>query len=99
MKIAEYLKDRFKYIILFIIIISIIDIYLFAIDIFKHQYEELLYLNFLILIITVLFFIIDYINLKNKYKDIIRTLENHKDIDTYLISGKSIEDNIMKRII
>ena len=99
MKIVEYLKDRFKYIILFIIIISIIDIYLFAIDIFKHQYEELLYLNFLILIITVLFFIIDYINLKNKYKDIIRCLEVNEDIDTYLISGKSVEDNIMKGII
>ena len=99
MKIVEYLKDRFKYIILFIIIISIIDIYLFAIDIFKHQYEELLYLNFLILIISFIFFIIDYINLKNKYKDILRCLEIHKDIDTYLISGKSIEDNIMKGII
>ena len=99
MKIAEYLKDRFKYIILFIIIISIIDIYLFAIDIFKHQYEELLYLNFLILIITVLFFMIDYINLKNKYKDIRRCLEVYEDIDTYLISGKSVEDNIMKGII
>jgi len=98
-KIIEYLKDRFKYIILFIIIISIIDIYLFAIDIFKHQYEELLYLNFLILIISFIFFIIDYINLKNKYKDILRCLENNKDIDTYLISGKSIEDNIMKDII
>ena len=99
MKIVEYLKDRFKYIILFIIIISIIDIYLFAIDIFKHQYEELLYLNFLILIISFIFFIIDYINLKNKYKDILRCLEMNKDIDTYLISGKSIEDNIMKGII
>lgn len=99
MKIVEYLKDRFKYIILFIIIISIIDIYLFAIDIFKHQYEELLYLNFLILIIGFIFFIIDYLNLKNKYKDILRCLENYKDIDTYLISGKNIEDNIMKGII
>ena len=99
MKIIEYLKDRFKYIMLFIIIISIIDIYLFAIDIFKHQYEELLYLNFLILIISLIFFIIDYINLKNKYKDILRYLENNKDIDTYLISGKNIEDNIMKGII
>ena len=99
MKIVENLKDRFKYIVLFNIIISIIDIYLFAIDIFKHQYEELLYLNFLILIISFIFFIIDYINLKNKYNDILRCLENYKEIDTYLISGKSIEDNIMKDII
>ena len=99
MKIVEYLKERFKYIILFIIIISIIDIYLFAIDIFKHQYEELLYLNFLILIISFIFFIIDYVNLKNRYKDILRCLENNKDIDTYLISGKSIEENIMEGII
>ena len=99
MKIVEYLKDRVKYIVVFIIIISIIDIYLFAIDIFKHQYEELLYLNFLILIISFIFFIVDYINLKNKYKDIIRCLEVNEDIDTYLISGKSVEDNIMKGII
>ena len=99
MKIVEYLKDRFKYIIFFIIIITIIDIYLFAIDIFKHQYEELLYLNFLILIISFIFFIVDYINLKNKYNEILRCLENHKDIDTYLIRGKSIEDNIIKGII
>ena len=99
MKIIEYLKDRFKYIILFIIIISIIDIYLFVIDVFKHQYEELLYLNFLILIISFVFFIIDYLKLKNKYKDILSCLENHKDIDSYLISGNSIEDNIMKGII
>lgn len=99
MKIVEYLKDRFKYIILFIIIISIIDIYLFAIDIFKHQYEELLYLNFLILIISFIFFIIDYINLKNKYNDIQKSIENYEDIDLYLIKGKSIEENIMKAII
>lgn len=58
-----------------------------------------MYLNFLILIIGFIFFIIDYLNLKNKYKDILRCLENYKDIDTYLISGKNIEDNIMKGII
>ena len=99
MKIVEYLKDRFKYIVLFIIIISIFDIYLFVIDIFKHRYEELLYFIFLILIISFIFFIIDYINLKNKYKDILRCLDVYEEIDTYLISGKCIEDNIMKGII
>ena len=49
--------------------------------------------------LSFIFFIIDYINLKNRYKDILRCLENNKDIDTYLISGKSIEENIMEGII
>ncbi|WLD29395.1 hypothetical protein CDIFMA2_32860 [Clostridioides difficile] len=44
--IVKYLKDRFKYIVLFLIIISIINIYLFAINIFENQYVELIYLDF-----------------------------------------------------
>lgn len=99
MKRIEFLKDKFKYIIFFIIIITIVNIYLFSIDIFEKQYEELLYLNFLILIITLIFFIIDYINLKNKYRDIQKCIESNEDIDKYLIKGQSIEENIMKAII
>ena len=98
MKRIEFLKDKFKYIIFFIIIITIVNIYLFSIDIFEKQYEELLYLNFLILIITLIFFIIDYINLKNKYRDIQKCIESNEDIDKYLIKGQSIEENIMKEI-
>ena len=61
--------------------------------------ENLLYLNFLILIIILIFFIIDYINLKNKYHDIQKCIESNEDIDKYLIKGQSIEENIMKAII
>lgn len=97
--IVKYLKDRFKYIVLFFIIISIINIYLFAINIFENQYAELIYLDFLALLIIIVFFIVDYINFKNSYKDLCKCLENNDDIDNYLISGQSFEANIMRDII
>ena len=48
MNFIEYLKNRFRYIILSIIIIGLIDIYLFAIDILENYFEELIYLNLLL---------------------------------------------------
>lgn len=97
--IVKYLKDRLKYIVLFLIIISIINIYLFAINIFENQYAELIYLDFLALLTIIVFFIVDYINFKNSYKDLCKCLENNDDIDKYLISGQSFEENIMRNII
>lgn len=83
--IVKYLKGRLKYIVLFLIIISIINIYLFAINIFENQCAELIYLDFLVSLIIIVFFIVDYINFKNSYKDLCKCLENNDDIDNYLI--------------
>ena len=45
--LVKYLKGRSKYIALPLVVVSIINIYLFAIDIFKNKYSELIYLDFL----------------------------------------------------
>ena len=79
MNFIEYLKNRFRYIILSIIIIGLIDIYLFAIDILENYFEELIYLNFIIVIIILAFIICDYIDWKNNYKILYESLEENKD--------------------
>lgn len=44
--LVKYLKGRSKYIALPLVVVSIINIYLFAIDILKNRYSELIYLDF-----------------------------------------------------
>ncbi|MCC0782517.1 sensor histidine kinase [Clostridioides sp. ES-S-0108-01] len=97
--IVKYLKSRFKYIVLFFIIISIINIYLLAIDIFRDKYEELMYLDFLVLFIIVVFFVMDYINFRNIYKNLYNCLENSDEIDSHLIDGQSFEEILIRAII
>ncbi|MCA0519846.1 sensor histidine kinase, partial [Clostridioides difficile] len=65
--LVKYLKGRSKYIALPLVVVSIINIYLFAIDILKNRYSELIYLDFLVLFIIMVFFVIDYINFRNSY--------------------------------
>lgn len=99
MNFIEYLKNRFRYVILSIIIIGLIDIYLFAINILENYIEELIYLNFIIMIIILAFVICDYISWKNNYKSLYESLEENKEVDETLIGGKLLEEKLMKAII
>lgn len=99
MKLIDYLNDKIRYIVLLLFIIIIIDIYLIAINTFSNKLGDFIYLNFLVLLIIAGFLTIDYKNTKNKYKDLYKSLEENQEIDTYLISGKSSEENMIKAII
>ncbi|MDX5713270.1 sensor histidine kinase, partial [Clostridioides difficile] len=79
--LVKYLKGRSKYIALHLVVVSIINIYLFAIDIFKNKYSELIYLDFLVLFIIMVFFVIDYINFRNSYTNLYNCIENSGEID------------------
>ncbi|MFQ4898818.1 sensor histidine kinase [Clostridioides difficile] len=97
--LVKYLKGRSKYIALPLVVVSIINIYLFAIDIFKNRYSELIYLDFLVLFIIMVFFVIDYINFRNSYINLYNCIENSGEIDSYLVDGQSFEENLIKDII
>ncbi|MBH7272075.1 sensor histidine kinase [Clostridioides difficile] len=97
--LVKYLKGRSKYIALPLVVVSIINIYLFAIDILKNRYSELIYLDFLVLFIIMVFFVIDYINFRNSYINLYNCIENSGEIDSYLIDGQSFEENLIKDII
>jgi signal transduction histidine kinase len=99
MILKEYMKNRFKYITLFLIVISTINIYLFSINAFENKFSELIYLDFIVLLIIGAFFIVDYIQCKNKYKELYKCLDENDYIDEYLIKGQSSEEKLMKSII
>ena len=94
--LVKYLKGRSKYIALPLVVVSIINIYLFAIDIFKNKYSELIYLDFLVLFIIMVFFVIDYINFRNSYTNLYNCIENSSDIETYKQSLKELDEYIAK---
>ena len=100
--LVKYLKGRSKYIALPLVVVSIINIYLFAIDIFKNKYSELIYLDFL-----VLFKVSKDMHKiqvdgqafeENLIKDIIENLKikNNSDIETYKQSLKELDEYIAK---
>lgn len=82
-----------------IIIISIVDIYLISINTFVNNLDDFVYLNFLMLIISLVFFTLDYKIIKNKYKDLQNSLEENQRIDLYLINGDSFEEELIKSVI
>lgn len=82
-----------------IIIISIVDIYLISINTFVNNLDDFVYLNFLMLIISLVFFTLDYKIIKNKYKDLQNSLEENQRIDSYLINGDSFEEELIKSVI
>lgn len=99
MRLIEYIKSKFRYMVFLIIIISIVDIYLISINTFVNNLDDFVYLNFLMLIISLVFFTLDYKIIKNKYKDLQNSLEENQRIDLYLINGDSFEEELIKSVI
>ncbi|MDK2563678.1 sensor histidine kinase [Romboutsia sedimentorum] len=99
MNIIDYIKNKFKYIAFVCVLLGITNIYLYSLNSFKDRYGELIYLDILLIMIIIVFFILDYINWRNKYKDIYECIEINKDIGEYLILGNSFEEEIMREII
>lgn len=99
MRLIEYIKSKFRYMVFLIIIISIVDIYLISINTFVNNLDDFVYLNFLMLIISLVFFTLDYKIIKNKYKDLQNSLEENQRIDSYLINGDSFEEELIKSVI
>lgn len=99
MRLIEYIKSKFRYMVFLIIIISIVDIYLISINTFVNNLDDFVYLNFLMLIISLVFFTLDYKIIRNKYKDLHNSLEENQEIDSYLINGDSFEEELIKSVI
>lgn len=99
MNIIDYTKGKFKYIAFICVLLGITNIYLYSLNSFKDRYGELIYLDILLIVIIIVFFALDYVNWKNKYKDIYECIGGNKDISEYLILGDSFEEEIMREII
>ncbi|WP_411170155.1 sensor histidine kinase [Clostridium sp. MB05] len=99
MGLIRFIKDKNFNIIFSIILLLIINIYLVSINSFNYRIGDLVYLDFIIIAIYVIYFYIKYTNWKKKYHDIYSSISNKNDISIEDIKGTSLEEEIMLNII
>ena len=99
MSFFKYLKDSFWTILYFIVIILIINLILISSTALNKAISDIIYMNILILSISLIFLIIAYIKWRNTYKDIRKALCNKEDIDRYLPNGNKLEQVLIREIV
>lgn len=99
MNLRRFLKEKNFNIIFLLFLILIINIYLISINSFKNRIGDLIYLDFIIIIIYLIWIYINFTRWKSKYKDIYYSIVKKEDISFQYIKGNSLEEEIMLNII
>ena len=98
MSIKEFLKEKLSNFIYSAVLFLIINIYLFSLNSIKNL-SDLIYLDILIITIFIVFTILDYRKMKDRYSSIMELIEDEKDIDSYCIDDNFLEGKIINYII
>ena len=98
MTIKEFLKEKLSNFIYSAVLFLIINIYLFSLNSIKNL-SDLIYLDILIITIFIVFTILDYRKMKDRYSSIMELIEDEKDIDSYCIDNNFLEGKIINYII
>lgn len=98
MNIKEFLKEKLSNFIYSAVLFLIINIYLFSLNSIKNL-SDLIYLDILIITIFIVFTILDYRKMKDRYSSIMELIEDEKDIDSYCIDDNFLEGKIINYII
>lgn len=99
MSLFKYLKDSFRTISCFLLMILIVNLILISSTDLDKSILDIFYMNMLLFLIFIGFLIIDYIGWKSTYKGIENALNAHEKIDTYLPEGEKLEQLLMRKII
>lgn len=99
MNLRRFIKEKILNIIFLVSLILIINIYLISINSFKNRIDDLVYLDFIIIIIYLIWIYINFIRWKSKYNDIHYSIVKKEDISSQYIKGNSLEEEIMLKII
>ncbi|MBE6054126.1 MAG: HAMP domain-containing histidine kinase [Clostridium sartagoforme] len=99
MNLIRFIKEKLLNILLLIVLLASINIYLISINSFNGRTGDLLYLDFIMVTICLLWFYIAYNNWKKKYHDLYDSIIKNKDIFIEDIKENSLEEEIIYRII
>ena len=98
MNIKEFLRERKYHFTYSLVLFLIINVYFFSLSIIDDL-SDLIYLDILIIIIFILFTILDYRKMKDRYSDIVELIDKEKDIDSSCIEDNFFEGKIINYII
>lgn len=96
MNVFKYLKDSYRQIVFFLLIILITDLVLISSVDLKKSLLDIFYLNILFFFVFLIFLAIDYTKWRNSYKDLKRALECRGKYRQFYTTGKQAGRNINK---
>ncbi|WP_416176172.1 sensor histidine kinase [Clostridium sp.] len=95
-----YLKNSLSKIVYFICIFSVVNLVLISSKPINLAKNDIIYMDFLIVFISLIFAIYDYKKWNYNYKDIAKAIKNGNSVDEYMPnSNTSFEINIIKDIL
>lgn len=99
MSLFKYIKDSKRPILFFFLTILTIDLILITSTDLDKSLLDILYMNLLLLSISVIFLVISYIKWRNTYKDLKKALDFEKNIDSVSPKGNKLEQMLIRDVI
>lgn len=99
MNIIAYIKNSVIKILYFISIFTVINLILITSSQLDASITDIIYMDFLIIVISLFFLLLDYYKFKSGYGEIYKALENGDKVDSFLPEAKSYELKLIKGIV
>lgn len=99
MKFLTYLRDSALNIVYFFSILLIINLVLISSTPLSKTINEIIYMDLLIIITSIIFLIIGFLKWKANYKEFKKALDNKKDLDIVLPVGQNLESELIRDTI
>lgn len=99
MSLMRFIKEKSINIIFSIVLLLVINIYLISINSFNGRTSDLIYLDFIIITIYLIWIYTAYFNWKKKYYDLYKSILNENDISLEDVKASSLEEEIIFKLI
>ncbi|HAK43244.1 MAG TPA: sensor histidine kinase [Clostridium sp.] len=99
MGIGRFIKEKSLSIVCFVTIFVVVNLFLFCLTSFKNNLGDLIYIDFIITAIYLVFIFMKYSKSKKAYGDLYKLMDDNKEIAINDINGESLEEEIMTYII
>lgn len=99
MNLIRFIKEKSINIIFSISLLLVINIYLISINSFNGRTSDLIYLDFIIITIYLIWIYTAYFNWKKKYNDLYKSILDKNDISIEDVKERSLEEEIIYKVI
>ncbi|NLY68109.1 MAG: HAMP domain-containing histidine kinase [Tissierellia bacterium] len=99
MTVFKYLKDSYRPILFFFLMLLIIDLILISSTDINKSFLDIFYLNLLFLTLSLIFLATGYVRWRNTYKELKRAIEFEENIDSLAPGGNKLEEILIRDLI
>jgi signal transduction histidine kinase len=99
MNLKRYLKDSIRIIVCFVIIVSTVDLVLISSTPINKSIWDIVYMNILILAVSLVFLFLDYAKWKASYKEFKEAIDNNKEIDAAAPTTDTFEAELIRNVL